>query len=43
MALRTIMTEVSGNMIRVGCAGKVRCMTLVAIRVMQLVVPINVA
>ena len=41
MALRTIMAEVSGNVVRVRCTGKVRRMALIAIRVVQLVVPVG--
>jgi hypothetical protein len=37
------MTEVAGDMIRIGRVAEVRCMTLVAIRVMQLVVATHMA
>ena len=42
MALRTVVTEVARYMIRICRLLKLRRMTLVAIRVMQLVVTIHV-
>jgi hypothetical protein len=43
MALRTIVAEVPHHVVRIRCLLEVRRMTLVTIRVMQLVVPVHVA
>jgi hypothetical protein len=43
MTLGAIVIEVPRHVVRVRCAVKVRRMTLVTIRVMQLVVPIHMA
>ena len=43
VALRTVMTEVSRHVIRIGCLLELCLMTLEAVHVMQLVVSIHVA
>jgi len=43
MTLRAIVTEVARNVVRVRCLLKFRRMTLVAIRVVQLVVAVHMA
>ena len=42
MALRAIVAEVPRHVIGIRCAVEIRCMALVAIRIMQLVIAIGV-